>query len=226
MSVANNFKEVKENINLACKRCGRNPDEIEIVTVTKSASLGQVEEAYQTGLRIFGENRVDELLKKKNTLGFNDASWHLIGHLQRNKVKKIIGQVELIQSLDSMRLAKEIAMRAQERKIEVRCLVEVNVGKEPQKYGLQEEEIDLFLKEAALLKGIKIEGLMTVAPLGEEKVVRPVFKRLSQLFTFYRQNCPEGIEMQYLSMGMSSDYIIAVEEGANMLRLGTAIFKS
>lgn len=223
MSVLANLDRVRERIKAAAHRAGRRPEEIKLVAVTKTVPPEIIKEAIEGGVDILGENRVQELLQKYHDVP-PGPEWHLIGHLQRNKVKKVIGKVAMIHSLDSWRLAEEISRVAQEKGTVADVLVQVNVAGEATKYGLKPAEVADFIDAAAALPGLAVRGLMTIAPwTGNMEEVRPVFRELKELAGRLK-NTAAGSGMDYLSMGMSGDFEVAVEEGANILRIGSAIF--
>ena len=216
MSVAENLERVRERIELACQKAGRDPIEVTLVGVTKTVGPEAVVEAYEAGLRDFGENRVQEAVAKIDAveqLGVQ-PSWHLIGHLQRNKVKAAAGRFAIIHSVDSLRLAEALSRRYQ---TDVLVLLEVNVAQDAAKYGFAPEEVAAALSEIAVLPHLDVRGLMTIAPItsGPEET-RPVFRRLREL--------RDELALDELSMGMSGDFEVAIEEGATMVRVGTAIF--
>jgi len=222
---------IKEN--LACLRreitntalkAGRNPDDISILAVTKTVPVELMAVAVQEGITDLGENRVQELIAKYPVFG-PPVHWHLIGHLQTNKVKAVVSRVHLIHSLDSWRLAEEIDRRSREAGVVTDVLIQVNVSGEKSKYGLKPAEVSDFIIDGHSLTGISVRGLMTVAPLVDDpEEVRPVFRGLSDLYKSIKKMDINGLCMNYLSMGMSNDYRVAVEEGANILRIGTGIF--
>lgn len=223
MGIRENLLEVREKVAEAARRAGRDPGEIELVAVTKSVPLEKIKEAFALGVRNFGENRSQEFLEKHLHLPAA-ARWHFIGHLQTNKVKKIIGKVELIHSLDRMALAEEISRAAQEKKMVAPVLIQVNIGGEGTKHGLPPEQVSSFAARAALLPGLEIRGLMALAPWCEDpEETRPYFREMAALFKQVKKNVT-GVSMDLLSMGMTGDYQVAVEEGANIIRIGTAIF--
>lgn len=224
LSIQENIKQIKENI-AAAKQKSPNPEaEVTLVAVTKMHEGSELTELYQAGQEIFGENRVQELLEKYDSLP-EDIHWHLIGHLQSNKVKYIIDKVELVHSLDSIELAEEISKQMLKHGKAMPCLVQVNVAHEPQKYGIDPLETESFIRRAAELSGIKIVGLMHIAPdYADKEQTRPLFRQMYQLFAELKEKNIPQTEMKYLSMGMSGDYQIAVEEGSNMLRIGHAVF--
>ena len=215
MGIRENVEKIKSLI----------PEHVVVVAASKSRKPEEILEAYKAGIRIFGENYVQELLAKHKDVG-NRVKWHFIGHLQRNKVKKIVGIVDMIQTLDNIRLAEELEKRfgGVNRRIEV--LIEVNIGKEPQKAGVLPEETEPLIKEVSRrFKNIKVKGLMTMGPLVEHpEELRPFFRMTRELFERLRDLNLDNVEMAILSMGMSHSFQIAIEEGANMVRIGTAIF--
>lgn len=208
----------------AAHRVGRDPAEIRLVAVTKAVEIPAVRQAMAAGIRDLGENRAQDLVRKYRALSCHeDIAWHFIGHLQRNKVRAILDKVVLIHSLDRWPLAVELDRQASRWGRVVRVLVQVNVAAEPTKFGLRVGEVRDFVMEAAKMPGFRIEGLMTIAPqVRDPEEVRPVFRRLRELAA--KLAGIPGVTMRYLSMGMSQDYVVAVEEGANLLRIGTAIF--
>ncbi|WP_003541810.1 YggS family pyridoxal phosphate-dependent enzyme [Desulfotomaculum nigrificans] len=221
MSIVENITVIKNEIADAALRAGRQPNEVKIIAVTKNVAAAKAQEAVRAGLTDLGENRVQELQNKFSEV--TGARWHLIGHLQSNKVKYIVDKVDLIHSLDRWSLALEIDRRAREAGKVLSALVQVNVAKETTKFGLYVNEVKDFVTEAATLRGIYIRGLMTIAPLVQDpEEVRPVFRQLRQIAEDLKEI--PGIKMEHLSMGMTNDYRIAVEEGATMVRIGTAIF--
>jgi len=223
LSVLENLNRVRERINAAALRAGRRPEEIKLVAVTKTVPLEMIREAIKGGIVSLGENRVQELMQKYPGLP-PGLEWHLIGHLQTNKVKKIINKVALIHSLDRWSLAEEISRVAVKNNTVCRVLVQVNVAGEDTKYGLSPSEVGDFVASAARLPGLDVRGLMTIAPWTENpEEVRPVFRQLKELAVRLK-NSKTGAALEYLSMGMSGDFEVAVEEGANILRIGTAIF--
>lgn len=223
MSVLENLSRVRERIDAAARRAGRDPGEIKLVAVTKTVPGEVIKEALSSGITRLGENRVQEFLEKYPKLP-PDLEWHFIGHLQTNKVKKIIGKVGLIHSLDRWPLAEEIHRAACEADTVARVLVQVNVAGEETKYGLPLSGVEDFVAEAVRLPGLEVLGLMTIAPWCENpEEVRPVFKQMRELARRLK-NKVHGAKMETLSMGMTGDFEVAVEEGANILRIGTAIF--
>lgn len=222
--IAANLAEVKKKIIASAERVGRDPAEIKLIAVTKTVGIPQMLEAIEAGVTAIGENRVQEINRKFPEL-HKPVEWHLIGHLQTNKVKYIIDKVALIHSLDSLSLAEEISKRARQAGKEMPVLVQVNVAEEESKHGLKLGETEAFIRNVANLDGLRISGLMTMAPLVEDpEEARPVFRRLRLLSEELKAKAIPGIELRYLSMGMTNDFDVAIEEGANLIRIGTAIF--
>ena len=216
MSIAENLERVRERIELACERAGRDASEVTLIGVTKTVGPETVVEAYEAGLRDFGENRVQEAVAKIDAVELLGVqpSWHLIGHLQTNKVKAAAGRFGIIHSVDSLRLAEALSRRYQ---TDVLVLLEVNVAQDAAKYGFAPEEVAAALSEIAVLPHIDVLGLMTIAPItSDPEETRPTFRRLREL--------RDELGLDELSMGMSGDFEVAIEEGATMVRVGTAIF--
>ena len=223
--IAENLARVTDQMERAARRAGRNPKEIRLVAVSKTVGADRVLQAIEAGVKILGENYVQEAQKKINALG-HSVAWHFIGHLQTNKVKQAVGLADLIHSLDRITLAKEISHIAQTRDLSVPVLVQVNISGEESKYGLAPEETTDFLTEIFDYPGLKIQGLMTMAPfVPDPEEVRPVFRGLAMLAEELNEKIP-GVTMRWLSMGMTNDYEVAVEEGANLVRVGSGIFAS
>ena len=222
--IKNNLEIIKEKIKKATLKTNRNPEEIKLVAVTKTATIEQIKEAISAGVKIIGENKVQEAKEKYQILSA-DIEWHLVGHLQTNKVKYAIEIFDLIHSVDSIKLAKEIDKRSLQFGMITNVLVEVNVSGEETKYGIKAEEVEPFLKEISEFSRIKVRGLMTIAPIAEDKEeVRPYFRKLRKLFEKIKIENMKNIRMDYLSMGMTEDFEVAIEEGANMVRIGRGIF--
>lgn len=221
------ISEVRQRISLACSRsrAGRNPSEITLVAVTKNVSPEIIRQAISLGLDTFGENKVQEARIKISQIG-EKVNWHMIGHLQTNKVKEAIEFFNLIHSIDSLRLLEELNQRAGKINKKVDILLEVNVSAEKSKYGFPEGEILKICKTMEKYPGLKLHGLMTMAPLSPRaEASRPYFRRLFNLSQeISGEILPENVEMRYLSMGMTQDFEVAIEEGANMVRVGRAIF--
>lgn len=219
-----NIDLIKNNIALACNNSNRDRGEIFLLPVSKTVDVEKIQEAIELGFNTFGENKVQEILKKYEFFE-GKVKFHMIGHLQTNKVKSIIDKVELIHSLDRISLLDKLETEAKNKKIKVRCLVEVNIGKEDSKSGLFEDEVIDFIKEVSKRDNVLIEGLMTVAPYRENvEDTRIYFKKMKSLFDEISSLGLKNIDMKILSMGMSNDFIVAIEEGANLIRIGTSIF--
>lgn len=224
--VSENLKQVRENIEAACLRAGRDPGEVCLVAVSKTKPAELIREAIEAGQDTFGENKVQEMCDKMEVLP-DHLKWHMIGHLQRNKVKYIAGKVELIHSVDSIRLAKQISDEAVKQKLQIPVLLEVNVAREESKFGFFTEEVESACREISVLPGICVKGLMTSAPFVENaEDNRKYFKKLYELAVDIQRKNIDNISMKELSMGMTGDYIVAVEEGATIVRVGTGIFGS
>lgn len=219
-----NLKEVENNIDAACKRAGRSKEEVTLIAVSKTKPAEMLEEVYQEGIRHFGENKVQELCEKMEQMP-SDIHWHMIGHLQRNKVKYIVGKVALIHSVDTYRLAEEINIQAKKKNIIVPILVEVNIAGEESKFGISAEDAILLVEDISKLENIRIKGLMTIAPYVEDpEENRLYFRKIKQLSVDITNKNIHNVSMEILSMGMTGDYQVAIEEGATMVRVGTGIF--
>jgi len=222
--LAENLKIVEEKICAACKRANRNRDEVTLIAVSKTKPVSMLNEVYHEGIRCFGENKVQELTEKYDRLP-EDVRWHMIGHLQRNKVKYIIDKVELIHSVDSIRLAETIEQEAAKRNVIANILIEVNVAEEDSKFGLKVEDVLPIVEEIAKFPHIRIKGLMTIAPYVENpEENRNVFASLQKLSVDIAEKNIDNVSVEILSMGMTNDYEVAIEEGATMVRVGTGIF--
>lgn len=222
--IKNNLEIINEKIKKAALKASRNPKGIKLVAVTKTATIEQIKEAISVGVKIIGENKVQEAKEKYQILSA-DIEWHLVGHLQTNKVKYAIEIFDLIHSVDSIKLAKEIDKRSLQFGMITNVLVEVNVSGEETKYGIKPEEVEPFLKEISEFSRTRVRGLMTIAPMAEDKEeVRPYFRKLRELFEKIKSKNIKNVKMDYLSMGMTEDFEVAVEEGANMVRIGRGIF--
>lgn len=224
MEICENIKKVRGKIEEACRKSGRKTDEVTLIAVSKTKPIEMLKEAYASGCRDFGENKVQELVNKQEALP-NDIRWHMIGHLQRNKVKYIVGKTALIHSVDSLRLAEEISKEALKKQVIVDILIEVNVAEEESKFGTTLEETEKLVREIAVLPGIQIRGFMTIAPYVEESEEnREYFVKLRQLSVDIITKNIDNVKVDILSMGMTGDYMVAVEEGASCVRVGTGIF--
>ena len=223
-TIKENLGEVRENIRKACKKAGRNVEDVTLIAVSKTKPLSMLEEAYEAGARDFGENKVQEIIEKRPAMP-EDARFHMIGHLQRNKVKQVLPHTVLIHSVDSLRLAEQIDQEAKKLGITAKILLEVNVAKEESKFGIMPEDVFEMVEQIAAFSHLRIEGLMTIAPFVEDpEENRPVFRKLYQLSVDIKEKNIDNVGMSVLSMGMTGDYQVAVEEGATMIRVGTGIF--
>jgi pyridoxal phosphate enzyme (YggS family) len=219
-----NLANVEKNIEQACKNAGRNRNEVTLIAVSKTKPVEMLQEIYDENIRDFGENKVQELCSKMEQLP-SDIRWHMIGHLQRNKVKYIVGKVELIHSVDTYRLAEEINIQAKKQNLIVPILVEVNIAHEESKFGISAEDAILLVEEISRLENIRIKGLMTIAPYVENpEDNRLYFRKIKQLSVDITNKNIDNVSMEILSMGMTGDYMVAIEEGATMVRVGTGIF--
>lgn len=219
-----NYEEVKQAVTKACEKSGRNPEDVTLIAVSKTKPVEMLKEIYDCGCRHFGENKVQELTEKYDVLP-KDIKWHMIGHLQRNKVKYLIGKTFLIHSVDSLRLAEEISKEAVKKDTEVNILIEVNVAKEETKFGASVQETEALTREIAKLPNIHIKGYMTIAPFVENSEENRVyFRKLKQLSVDIMQKNIDNVSVEYLSMGMTNDYKVAISEGADFVRVGTGIF--
>lgn len=222
--IKQNLAEVEEKICAACKRAGRDRNEVTLIAVSKTKPVEMLEACIESEITVFGENKVQELCEKYEVLP-KDLHWHMIGHLQRNKVKYITDKVELIHSVDSLRLAQAISDDAVKKGVNVDILIEVNVGEEDSKFGLKTEETENLVREIAALPNVFIKGLMTIAPYTEvAEENRTIFRILKQLSVDIASKNIDNVSMNVLSMGMTGDYEVAIEEGATMVRVGTGIF--
>ena len=222
--IRTNIEAVEERICSACKRAGRDRSEVRLICVTKTKPVEMLQEAYDAGQRDFGENKVQEICRKKPDLP-SAIRWHMIGHLQRNKVRQLIGQTAMIHSVDSLRLAETISAEAVRAGIRIPVLIEVNMAGEESKFGLAKEDVEELVRAAAALEGIQISGLMTIAPYTEDpETNRPYFAGLRELAVDIGQKCIDNVSMSVLSMGMTGDFEVAIEEGATHIRVGTGIF--
>ncbi|GAA0723920.1 YggS family pyridoxal phosphate-dependent enzyme [Clostridium malenominatum] len=214
MTIADNVIELKNEI----------PEKVTLIAVSKTKPLEDMEEAYEAGLRNFGENKVQELIYKMDNFQYKDVKWHLIGHLQRNKIKYIIGRVDLIHSLDSIRLLEELQRQYEKEGKIAEVLIQINIGQEESKTGIFMEELEEMLKNCENSSNVKVRGLMSIIPVGDEISCRNYFKEMKKIFDNIAQRSYKNIKMEYLSLGMSSDYKVAIEEGSNMVRIGQGVF--
>ncbi len=222
--ITKNLKEVEEKIQKACLRSGRDRKEVTLIAVSKTKPVSMIEEVYNEGIRDFGENKPQELREKYDSMP-KDINWHMIGHLQRNKIKYVVDRACMIHSVDSIRLAQAIEEEAAKKNRIIPILLEVNIAKEESKFGFMEEEIYDAVEIISKLPHLKIEGLMTIAPFVENAEENRVhFKNLRKLSVDIKQKNIDNVNMCNLSMGMTGDYEIAIEEGATFVRVGTGIF--
>ena len=222
--IADNIKIVENDIKNACEKVNRDPKDITLIAVTKTLGTDIINEALETGVKNIGENKVQEIMEKYDKIEYA-PNWHLIGHLQTNKVKYIIDKVDLIHSLDSLKLAKEIDKRARNTNRIMDVLIQINIANEETKFGLSYNELDNFIREIATYENIRVQGLMAIVPyVINPEEVRPYFRKMKEIFDGLENSPYENINMKYLSMGMTNDYQVAIEEGSNMVRIGTGIF--
>lgn len=222
--IRENLRTVEDRIQAACRQCGRNREEVQLIAVSKTKPVEMLEEAYACGCRDFGENKVQELVDKYERLP-KDIRWHMIGHLQRNKVKYIVDKVYLIHSVDSLRLAEEISKEAVKKQVTVSVLVEINVAGEESKFGTTAREAAALVEEIAKLPNIIVKGLMTIAPYVENpEENRLYFAMLRQIYVDIIHKNIDNVCMKELSMGMTGYYETAITEGATYIRIGTGIF--
>lgn len=219
-----NLEHVHQQIQVSCQNSGRDINDVQLIAVSKTKPVEMLMAAYESGERHFGENKVQELVAKYEQLP-KDIQWHMIGHLQRNKVKYIIDKVAMIHSVDSFRLAEEINKEALKKGRKVPILIEVNIAEEESKFGVRANELETLLREICHFEGIQVMGLMTIAPYVENaEENRQYFNALKQLSVDINRKNIDNINMNVLSMGMTGDYQVAIEEGATLVRVGTGIF--
>ena len=224
-AIDENLKIINDEIAQAALASGRSSDEVRLMAVTKTVESKFINHAIDRGVNLIGENKVQELLLKEPELKLNDCKAHLIGHLQSNKVKKIVGKVETIQSVDSVSIANEIGKRSVEAGVTTKILLEINAGNEESKFGFSRDEVFEKACEISEIKGILIDGLMCVAPICEKEAeIRTIFSNIHRLFIDIAGKKRDNINMNVLSMGMSGDYKQAILEGSNLVRIGSAIF--
>ena len=222
--IAQNLCAIREQVAQAARRSGRKPEDVLLLAVSKTKPVSAVQEAIACGQHAFGENKVQEIMDKYDAVG-PEASWHLIGHLQTNKVKYIVDKVAMIHSVESVKLAEEIEKRAAAKNICVDILVEINIAAEESKFGIQPKDTESFLRQIALFPHIRIRGLMTVAPFVlDAEQNRVYFRQMRQLLVDMNAKKIDNVNMDTLSMGMSGDFQVAIEEGATIVRVGTSIF--
>lgn len=219
-----NLMHVEENIAKACEKAGRDRNDVTLIAVSKTKPVEMLQEAYDLGVRVFGENKVQELTEKYDALP-KDIKWHMIGHLQTNKVKYIVGKVEMIHSVDSLKLAETIEKESAKKNCITKILIEVNVAEEESKFGVHMEEVIPLVEKISKFKHIQLCGLMTIAPFVENSEEnRTIFKNLHKLSVDIMEKNIDNRNASVLSMGMTNDYEVAIEEGATMVRVGTGIF--
>lgn len=222
--IKENLEEVEKRIQAACERAGRKREEITLIAVSKTKPIEDLKGAYDLGVRIFGENKVQELTEKYEALP-EDIQWHMIGHMQTNKVKYIVDKAALIHSVDSLKLAETIEKEAAKKDCIANILIEVNVAQEETKFGVHSDEVIPLIEKIALLPHVRIQGLMTIAPFVENSEEnRTIFRSLQKLSVDIMQKNIDNVNVSILSMGMTNDYEVAIEEGATMIRVGTGIF--
>lgn len=222
--ITENLEQVRKNIQDACRSVGRDPEEVTLIAVSKTKPVELLQEAYQAGARDFGENKVQEIMDKYPQLP-SDIRWHMIGHLQRNKVKYIVDKAAMIHSVDSLRLAQTIEQEAAKHDVQVPILLEVNVAEEDSKFGLKMDEVLPLIEAIAEFPHIRVCGLMTIAPYVENaEENRMFFRQLKKLSVDIEAKNINNVNMSVLSMGMTGDYQVAVQEGSTMVRVGTGIF--
>lgn len=219
-----NLKKVEERVAKACERAGRKREEVTLIAVSKTKPVEDVKEAMKDGIVDFGENKVQEIMDKYEAIP-EKLNWHMIGHLQRNKVKYIVDKVCLIHSVDSLRLAVQIDEEAKKKNLICPILIEVNVAGEDTKFGVSLEETESLIQEISKLSNVRVKGLMTIAPFVEDAEENRVhFQALKKLSVDIKRKNIDNVDMSILSMGMTGDYEVAIEEGATMVRVGTGIF--
>lgn len=222
--IKENINDVKDQIAQAAIKSGRQFEDITLVAVTKTLPVDIINAAMTYGITDIGENKVQEVMDKYDHI-LNEPKWHLIGHLQTNKVKYIIDKVSLIHSVDSLKLAEEISKRCEKIEKVMDILIQINVAEESTKFGIQRDEIFELVEQISLLPNVRIKGLMTIAPFVDDEVaLRKYFSEMKDIFETLKKTMYNRADMTYLSMGMTNDYEVAIEEGANMVRIGTGIF--
>lgn len=219
-----NYHRIKDEVANAAVKAGRSPEDVRLMCVTKTVEAEYINPVLDDGADLIGENRVQEFMGKKDALHLDGVEKHIIGHLQTNKVKYIAGQVDMIESVDSIKLAKEINKEFQKVDAVANVLVEVNIGMEESKSGCNIETLDDLLNEISLLPNVKVKGLMTIPPICEEEEARKYFAQMHDKFLALKENPISNVDMEVLSMGMSGDFKAAIAEGSNIVRVGSAIF--
>ena len=220
--IKENLETIRKKIRISAEKSNRNPEEIKLVAVSKTRPIEDILSAYNASQKAFGENYAQDFKAKAEELNNCDIEWHFIGHLQRNKVKYVLPYVHMIHTLDSIKLAEEISKRTEKP---IKCLIEINIGNENSKYGIKQENIFDFLRKISIFRKVKITGLMTIPPYSENpELSRPYFKQLRLILDKINAENIYKNQLTELSMGMSSDFEIAIEEGATIVRVGSAIF--
>jgi pyridoxal phosphate enzyme (YggS family) len=223
--IASNLDAIRQRIDRAARASGRKGSDIKLVAVTKTVGVDRIRQAVSHGITAVGENRVQELVEKYQQLEGLGLEWHMIGHLQTNKVKYIVDKVSLIHSVDRIELVSEIQKRAKAAARKVDVLIQINVSGEQSKFGISVEDALPFVEQVSRYDSLSVKGLMTIAPYAEHpEEIRPVFRRLKEIFERLKETNIAGVSMDYLSMGMTGDFELAIEEGANIVRVGTGIF--
>lgn len=224
--IKENLLNIEERIVAACIRSGRKRDTVKLIAVSKTKPVDMITDAYNNGIRDFGENKVQELCSKYELINESDINWHLIGNLQRNKVRQVVSKTKLIHSVDSFKLAEEISKEVIKQGLApVNILIEINIANEPTKHGVDIGEVKELIHDIAMLPGIVIKGFMTVAPYTDEpENNRKYFRKMYELYVDMQAENKDNINITELSMGMSGDFEIAIEEGATIVRIGTGIF--
>ena len=224
MTIREHLQEIRIQMEESCRKAGRDPKEVTLIAVSKTKPVDMLQEAYQAGARQFGENKVQELLGKIPQMP-QDVDWHLIGHLQTNKVKGVIGKTSLIHSVDSVTLAGELEQESAKQGLATDILLEVNVAREESKFGFFLEDTEKALRTISLFPHVRVCGLMTIAPfVADAEENRPVFRKLYEFYVDMKSKNIDNVNMAVLSMGMTGDFRVAIEEGATMIRVGTGIF--
>lgn len=224
MSIAENIALLRENVEKCCQNAGKKPSDVQIMAVTKTVDADRINEAVAAGLSVLGENRVQELLSKAENVD-KSARWHIIGQMQTNKVKYIVDKIELLHSVDRVELLKEIDRRSAQVGTKLSVLLEVNISEEISKAGVKPQDVDRLIEAASEYENLNVRGFMTIAPTGTDNdTARPYFERVFNIFERYAGKTEKNINVSILSMGMTADYQAAILEGANMIRVGSAIF--
>ena len=221
--LADNYRQVLNNIQDACQAVGRDPKEVTLVAVSKTKPVEMLQQVYDAGARVFGENKVQDLIAKKELLP-KDIRWHFIGKLQTNKVKYLVNNVYLIHSLSSIKLLEKIESEFSKSNSSVNALIQINIGREESKSGIYEEELEDMIKAIEACNHVKVKGIMVIIPKGNDEENRYYFSKTKEIFNKLKDRNLKNISMEILSMGMTNDYKIAIQEGATMIRVGSGIF--